>query len=114
MSENLPVVFQDGSVAVDASGSSDPIRNKHAEKGIFRLDITAATALTTLDVDIEWQEPGTGAWITLFSFTQQVAVGSEAIVYGDIVADEFLPGNLRASWALVGTDVTFTVVADMR
>ncbi len=108
-----PFVLQDGAAVITASGSSAELGNKFAEKAIFYLDVTIDN-FTTLDVDIEWFEEASGQWLVLFSFAQVGGVATETIIWGDLVADEYLPGRLRATWALVGTDVTFTVGGEMR
>ena len=106
-------VLQDGSAAVTVNGTSSELDNKFYSTGIFHLNITDDD-FTTLDIDIEWWEPGTQTWVVLFSFAQASGVGTETIVYGDIVADEFLPGRLRATWAIVGTEGTFTLGGQLR
>ncbi len=69
------------SPGVSASGSSTEVLIKH-EKMRFFLDVTGVAAtspVTTLDVDIETKDPGSGDWRVIESFAQALGVTSERI-----------------------------------
>lgn len=70
---------------------------------VFVLDVTAITA-GSLDVDIEAQDPVSGKWFVIDSFTQAVGVTNERRVFSNLYE-----ANLRVAYTIVTGPVTFTV-----
>jgi hypothetical protein len=73
--------------------------------GVAIVHLTAATALTSLDVKVQ-DSPNDSAWADLATFTQLTALGSEVVV---VPLGTQVDRYLRAEWTLVGTSVTFSV-----
>lgn len=95
----------------DAAADQGPgtvVDHKYASKAVFHLDVTEVSGGTpTLNVSIEWYEPGSGKWLTLFSFTQATVVSNQTIWWGYPSDAEHLPGRFRANWTIAGTTPSF-------
>ncbi len=75
------------------------------ESFVFYLDVSVDN-FTTLDVDIEEYDELSNDWFVAASFAQVSGVAKERIT---LVAPT--GQTIRATWALVGTDATFSVSA---
>lgn len=74
------------------------------------VHLTAATALTSLDIDIESDaDASAGGETVRGSFTQLTGLGSEYILVHDGDASTISDTWWRVAWTLVGTDATFIV-----
>lgn len=92
--------------AAEGSGSANgsPVQIV-AKEGSFYLNISAVSGTPTLDVDIEEQDPVSGAWSVRASFAQQTTTGLTRL---DVTASPGLPArNYRASWTVGGTTPSF-------
>lgn len=68
------------SAARTASGNTEgtPVSAAGYQEASFFLNVTAASGVSpTLDVEIETQDPVSGEWFTLVTFTQATAVSKE-------------------------------------
>lgn len=99
--------------------TTDPVdfSAKGVSRGIFNLTTSAQSGTApTLDVEIQWEDPASGSWVTLAAFTQVTAgsVPSEEAVYIGHPSDSiFLPaGKLRANFT-VGGSATPTITASL-
>ena len=102
------ILFPSAVYPTGAAVVSKELNTKHATKGVFHLNTTVANG-TSLDVSIEWYEPASGNWLTLFSFTQVVGVNAQTVWWGFPGDAEHLPGRLRAKYTVVGTSFTFSL-----
>ena len=93
-------------VANQGTGSANgPAQEIVAKDGAFWLNITVAGGTPTLDVDIEEQDPVSGAWSVRASFAQQTTTGLTRL---DVTDSPGLPArNYRASWTAGGTTPNF-------
>lgn len=91
----------------EVADGDGPAVNIRSRAGVFVLDVSAASGTTpTLDVDIEEQDPVSGAWFVVDTFAQLVAAGNERRVLTPIYGFRF-----RAAFVITGTtpEFTFTV-----
>ncbi len=93
-------------VAVVASGAGALVQVL-PRSVVFVLDVTDASG-TTLDVDIEAQDPVSGKWFVIQSFSQvTTSVVTERIVFP---AGTLMEANLRVAFTLgAAGPYTFTV-----
>lgn len=91
-------------VAVVASGNGALVQVL-PRNVVFVLDVTDASG-TSLDVDIEAQDPVSGTWLVIHSFTQVTSsTGTERDVFNDLHE-----ANLRVVFTLgAAGPYTFTV-----
>lgn len=96
-------------VAVVASANG-PLVQVLPRRVVFVLDVTDASG-TSLDVDIEAQDPVSGKWFVIQSFTQVTSsVVNERIVFKDGTEETLFEANLRVAFVLgVAGPYTFTV-----
>lgn len=104
---SLITLRESAAMTSSAAGLTVPV-NPSETNVVVRIDATASTALTTLDVDVQWSLDGTNFWelASQDSFTQITSTATaETKVFA--VKGPFM----RINSALVGTSVTFSVVA---
>lgn len=94
-------------VLASASRTSDDtatLNAARAESMRLFLDVTAATGTSpTLDIDVETQDPASGKWRVLTSFTQATGVTDEMVTVSAPMGHA-----LRVSYTLGGTTPDFT------
>ncbi len=95
--------------ALEGSSSTGPVTaiQAAASKVAVYVDTTAEVSLTSLDIDIQWSFDATVWWelASQDSMTQITGTGTEAKVF-DVKAPW-----VRINYAIVGTSVTFSVMA---
>jgi hypothetical protein len=75
----------------------------------FFLDVTAQSGTTpTLDVDIEVQDPVSGKWFVVASFTQVGAATPQERILADIREHQ-----IRAAWVITGAAATYSFTVGM-
>ena len=86
-----------------ASGTGTSFEVGTYDKGVFFLDITAGTGTTpTLNARVETYNVLGNDWVTLGTFTQGTATGTEKINV------EYLGERIRGYYAVGGTTASFT------
>ena len=80
-----------------------------SRSGAFWLDVSAFSGTPTLDLDIEEQDPESGAWASIISFTQATGVTAERVLSPTVGG---LPAvKYRVAYVIGGgtPDLTFSV-----
>lgn len=93
------------SVVAGVASANGPLVQITARDVVFVLSVTDASG-TSLDVDIEAQDPVSGAWFVIHSFTQVTSsTGVERDVFNNLYE-----ANLRVAYTLgAAGPYTFTV-----
>jgi hypothetical protein len=89
-----------------SSGNGTAFSTHQADSLEGFLDVTAATAPTTLDVRLETSVDGGTTWTTVAAFAQATGVTTKNRVFGP------LGDQCRWAWTLVGTSFTFAITAE--
>lgn len=108
MSRNHEVVVLPSAVRT-VSGASGDIAQTEATRGMFFLNVTAASGTSpTLDVTVEAKDPVSGEYFTIGTFAQATGVSSEMVAIGGGSDAEFVPRTFRVAYAMAGTSPSFT------
>jgi hypothetical protein len=95
------------SAARTSSAAGSAFNTAQADSFEGFLSVTAATALTSLDVRLETSVDAGTSWTTVAAFAQVTASPStKNRVFGP------LGDSCRWAWTLVGTSVTFAVAVE--